>query len=145
MGLPTRRSERTRLTDPSKRRAPQQEKELAKVLGAKQTSGSGNQTEKGDLRKRGAFRLEAKCTRQKSFSLTREMWEKLEDAASLNRQPEIPVMHVEFLDEHGVREKGLYVLREADLEELLRGQTDAAHVADAGAARSKLPTTRRKD
>lgn len=142
--LPTRRGDKTRLTDPSKRRAPKQEKELSKVLGARQTNGSGNQTEKGDLRIKGTFRVEAKCTRNKSFSVTRELIDKLENAAYMTRTPEMPVLHVEFLTPEGVREKGLYIMLEEDVEELIRRRASDAGIGSTAEARTVLPTQRRK-
>lgn len=118
--LPTRRADRTRLKDPSKRHAPKHERSLADKLGAKLTPGSGNQAIKGDLRIRGVARIEAKCTRRKSFSVSRDVWSKIQDAAGSGAEHEIPVLHVEFLDSSGDRECGLYILREEDVETLIQ-------------------------
>lgn len=117
--LPTRRADKTKLTDASKRRAPKQERELASLLGGRTIKGSGSGAEKGDVRIKGFARVEAKCTRQKSFSVSLQIIDKLEDAASSCASGEIPVLHVEFLDAAGKRVKGLYVLLEQDAEELL--------------------------
>lgn len=75
------------------------EKKLAKKVGGYRTSGSGNKLEKGDVRLRGVMRLEHKATQNKSFSVTREMLEKIELAA--RGCDEIPILVVEFLDERG--------------------------------------------
>lgn len=84
---------------PSHNRAPKQEKSLAGRLGGNTVKGSGCGFEKGDVRIKGVARIEAKCTKNKSFSVTREMVEKIENAA-LN-SGELPAMVIEFLDEHG--------------------------------------------
>ena len=118
--FPERRRDKTgAVTDPSKIRAPKQERELAGKLGGKTTPGSGSKAVKGDVRIKGLARVEAKCTRRKSFSLTLDTIEKIEDGAASCAEGEIPVIHVEFLDAQGRRVKGLYVLRESDVEELL--------------------------
>lgn len=81
-------------------RAKKQEKELAKRGRGKITPGSGNQSQKGDIQKyNGVFRVEAKTTKNKSFSVTRDMVEKIEHAA-LTRD-ELPAIVVEFIDERG--------------------------------------------
>lgn len=121
--LKQRRSEKTKLTDPSKIRAPRQEKALAATLGGRTTSGSGSKTEKGDVRIKGVLRVEAKCTRHKSYGLSLKDFEKVEDAAALCQPSEVPVMHIEFLDPAGNPIKGLYVVRQDDFEELIRNQT----------------------
>lgn len=126
--LPVRRKDKTKVTDPSKRRAPKQERELAKALGGSLTPASGAKAVKGDVRIKGFARVEAKCTRNKSFSVTLDILEKIEDAAASCADGEVPVLHVEFLDPAGRRIKGLYVLREVDAEELLTKGAQDAHV-----------------
>lgn len=118
--LKQRRADRTKVTDPSKRRAPKQELELASRLGGRTTAASGSKTEKGDVRLKGVLRVEAKCTRNKSFSVTLETFEKIEEAATGSAKPEIPAMHVEFLRPDGSPIKALAVIRADDLEELIR-------------------------
>lgn len=76
-------------------RSPKQEKEIAKNLGGKRVKGSGCGFEKGDVRIKNKVLVEAKCTEKKSFSVTREMVEKIEDAAL--GQGELPVIAIEFL------------------------------------------------
>ena len=77
------------------KRSSHQEKEVAKRTGSKQTSGSGNQYEKGDCRKRGVVRIECKTTSSKSFSVTMDMLDKLEMSAAISS--ELPVLVIEFL------------------------------------------------
>lgn len=76
-------------------RAPKQEKELADRLGGKRVKGSGSGFDKGDVRIKGVALIEAKCTKNKSFSVTREMVDKLENAACA--QGELPILVVEFI------------------------------------------------
>lgn len=76
-------------------RSPKQENELAERLSGKRVKGSGSGFEKGDVRVKNKILIEAKCTEKKSFSVTREMLTKIEDAAC--GQGELPVMVIEFL------------------------------------------------
>lgn len=80
---------------PAHARSKRQEAEIAKRTGSKLTAGSGNQSEKGDCRRRGVARIECKTTSSKSFSVTLEMLNKLETAAAIS--DEFPVLVVEFL------------------------------------------------
>ncbi len=103
----------------SHRRAPVMEAETAAKLGGRTTKGSGNQTEKGDVRLERVVRVECKATANKSFSITREMWEKITNAAVM--AGEIPAIHVEFdrgMDGPGV--KRLYVIPEWAMEALVQ-------------------------
>lgn len=75
------------------------ETKLAKSLGARRTAGSGNKLEKGDVRLNGTLRIEHKATQKASFSVKREMLEKIELAA--RGCDEIPILVIEFLDERG--------------------------------------------
>lgn len=85
---------------PSHRRAKKQERELAKRGGGKLTPGSGAFDQKGDVKKyNGVYRIEAKTTKHKSFSVTREMVRKIEEAALPNG--ELPAILIEFIDEQG--------------------------------------------
>jgi len=79
--------------------APQQEANLAKKVGGRVTPGSGNKQEKGDVRKKGVCRIECKATSKKSFSVTKEMLHKIENAAL--PAGEIPLIQVDFLNEYG--------------------------------------------
>ena len=90
------------------RRSPRQERELAKRTGGKVTRGSGNGNEKGDVRVKGIARIEAKTTTKKSFSITKEMLDKIEDAAVSSN--ELPAIVVEFIDQQGKKEKEVAVV-----------------------------------
>lgn len=143
--LPVKRADKTAVKDPSKRRAPRQEKALALAVGGRTTSASGSKTEKGDVRLKGVARIEAKCTRKRSFSVTLEMIDKIENAASMCRPAELPVIHVEFLDAHGNPIKGLYVMRQIDVEELLGEKADEVGAGTGARTRQGLTPKRRGD
>jgi hypothetical protein len=81
------------------RHAPKHEAATAKRLGGTVTAGSGNKHEKGDVRIRGVLRAELKCTTRNSFSVTRDILQKVEAAAAANK--EIPAMEIQFLDKEG--------------------------------------------
>lgn len=80
-------------------RAPAMEREVADRIGGRLTKASGAQGEKGDARIKGLVRVEAKATSNKSFSVTREMIEKIE-AAALG-SGEVPYIEVELLGPNG--------------------------------------------
>jgi hypothetical protein len=83
-------------------RAKKQEKELSVRMRGEMVPGSGSSTQKGDIKGcfGGLVRIEAKTTGAKSFSVTREMVRKIEDAALPNN--ELPAIVIEFIDERGV-------------------------------------------
>lgn len=84
----------------SHRRAPKQERSLARRTGGQLVPGSGCGYQKGDVKKAfGVIRIEAKTTKHKSFSVTREMVRKIEDAAITNG--EVPAIVIEFINEQG--------------------------------------------
>lgn len=76
-------------------RSPKQEIETARRVGGKVTKGSGNQTEKGDVRVRGVARIENKTTKHSSFSVTLDHLNKLDHAVMGTN--EIPFMQIELL------------------------------------------------
>lgn len=84
---------------PSQARSRVQEKEIAARSGGQVVIASGALDTKGDVRRRGVYRLEAKTTSHKSFSVTREMMRKVEDAALAT--DELPVIEIEFNDGKG--------------------------------------------
>lgn len=90
---------RLRGPSPAHNHAPVQEAKIAKRIGGAVTRGSGNGYVKGDARRPGLVRVESKCTSRKSFSVTREMIEKLE--AAVFGADEIPVFDIQMLDEQG--------------------------------------------
>lgn len=99
----------------SHRRAPKQEKELAERMKGRRVPGSGSGSEKGDVKKaHGIYRIEAKTTKNKSFSVTRDMIDKLEIAALPHN--EVPALIVEFIDETGKPQGELAIIPTYALE-----------------------------
>lgn len=98
--------------------SPKLEKKLAARTRGYRTTGSGSKLEKGDIRVKGVTRIEHKGTGAKSFRVTKEMLDKLENAARLC--DEIPIFTVDFLDNRG-RSKGneIAVLPLKDLLDLI--------------------------
>lgn len=90
------------------KRSPDQEAELAKQTKGRLTPRSGAGKEKGDVRVKGVARLEAKTTSRKSFSVTRKMLEKLDNAAIPTG--EIPAHIIEFLKEDGTADGSVAVI-----------------------------------
>lgn len=90
------RGERKANLSKSHRRAPKMEKALAQRVGGKLVPGSGSGAVKGDIRLKGVARIECKCTKNKSFSVTLEMLEKIEAAGA--QGAELPILVIEFLD-----------------------------------------------
>jgi hypothetical protein len=84
---------------PSHMRSKKQEKELSVRLSATLTPASGAKALKGDLRQKGVVRIEAKTTKNKSFSVTLDMIRKIEEAAL--PYDEMPVIVIEFNDGNG--------------------------------------------
>lgn len=93
------RAEKTKNLSNSHRRAKKQERELAKRTNGKITPASGSGLVKGDVRIKGIARIEAKTTKNKSFSITLDMIRKIEEAAMSGG--EMPVIVVEFSDGFG--------------------------------------------
>jgi hypothetical protein len=83
-------------------RSRKQEEEGASKYGGHRVVGSGSGIEKGDGRTRGVARIEFKTTQKKSFSITLEMIQKIENAALGGG--ELPIIEVEFLDAKGLPE-----------------------------------------
>ena len=112
---------------PSHARSRIQEKKTAQRLGGKVTVGSGNKHEKGDVRVKGLTRIEAKTTKNKSFSITKGMIEKIELACF--GADEVPIMEIE-VDNGSPKPCSVYVIPKWALDDLLeaakRGQTNAA-------------------
>lgn len=98
---------------PSHHRSKKQEKELATRIGGRVTLASGALSMKGDVRKPGVVRIEAKTTKHRSFSVTMDMIQKIEDAALPHG--EIPVIVVEF-HENGRKVKEVLVVPSYALE-----------------------------
>lgn len=90
------------------RRSPKQEKDLAGRFGGKVIRGSGRGNEKGDVRIKGVLRIEAKTTSKASFSVTKEMVQKIEMQAITSG--EVPAIIVEFLGSNGKPEHEVAVV-----------------------------------
>lgn len=79
----------------SVKRSKAQEGEIAKRHGGAVTKASGaGAFEKGDVRIKGLARIEAKTTQAKSFRVTQEMIEKIEQQAL--SAGELPIMEIEI-------------------------------------------------
>ncbi len=76
-------------------RSPGQEKETAARTGGRTTPGSGAFNVKGDVRIKGAARIECKTTAGKSLSISRETMDKIEQAALSSG--EVPALAFEFM------------------------------------------------
>lgn len=100
----------------SHRRSRDQEKELATRVGGKCTPGSGSKSVKGDVRVKGVIRIEAKTTKNKSFSVTQDMLDKIEEAALAHG--ELPIIVVEFNDGNGRKLREVAVVPTYVLSEL---------------------------
>ena len=83
------------------KRTPKQEKATAKRVGGRRIAWSGSKGEKGDVRVERVIRIETKNTTKKSFSVTREMVEKIETAALMSG--EAPAIEIEFINDEGKR------------------------------------------
>jgi hypothetical protein len=84
-----------RKADPAFRR---QEDRLAKNLGGVKTPGSGSgRFVKADVRVKGLVRVEAKTTKHQSFSVTKELIQKIEMFGV--GASEIPALHIEIDNE----------------------------------------------
>ena len=81
----------------AQKRSPEQEQEMAELIGGEKIPGSGSKTQKGDVRKKGIVRIENKTTSKKSFRVTREMIDKIEEASL--QYNELPIIEVEFFEE----------------------------------------------
>jgi Holliday junction resolvase len=92
-----RQSKADRLRSASHVRSKSQEPEIAKRLGGRTVKGSGSGDEKGDVRVDKIVRIEAKTTKNKSFSVTRDMVAKIENAAL--GAGELPAIIIEFNDD----------------------------------------------
>lgn len=96
-------------------RAKKQEKAIARTI-----SGSGSGRKKGDVEVMNVARIECKTTQNKSFSVTREMVEKITNAGI--GSGEVPAIVIEFLDQQGAPESDVAVIPLWALEMLIRNQ-----------------------
>lgn len=101
------RQERSKGVTKSHKRAPKQEREIANLVKGRLTPRSGAGDVKGDVRLKGVARIECKTTKNKSFSVTLAMIDKLELEATTTG--ELPIFVIEFIDENGKKIKDLAV------------------------------------
>jgi len=118
------RAERKRTQPKSFWRSKKQEKDLSKRLGARQISGSGSGRKKGDLFISGIVRIEAKTTLRGSFSITKEMIDKITHAGLAS--DELPVIVVEFINEQGKPTHEVALVSVTGLQGLLHAAKGAA-------------------
>jgi hypothetical protein len=98
-------------------RAPKQEKKIASTLKGTNISGSGSGRKKGDVCVKGISRIECKTTQNKSFSITRDMVDKITNAGICSG--ELPAITVEFIDSKGAPTSGVAVIPMWALEMLI--------------------------
>ena len=75
-----------------------QERSFAEAHGARTTAGSGSLHEKGDVRQRGQWRCECKTTTKKSFSMKRQVLDKIYGECE---HGEFPALDVQFTNDAG--------------------------------------------
>lgn len=109
---------------PAHDRSRKQEKEVARRIGGNTTLASGALAEKGDVRLKGVARIECKTTMNKSFSVTREMVEKIENAAL--SAGELPALVIEFLSPKGGVQSSVAVVPVWVLTDLINTVKDKA-------------------
>ena len=104
----------------ARRISQKQECSIAEEYSGHTQPGSGNQPgAKGDIRKKGALRMEAKFTTASSFSLKLEELYKIQGEAV---PPELPVFVIDYLESGTRRMKDRFVvLHDQDFKELLDG------------------------
>ena len=90
--------------------AKRHEKEIAEDIGGHTTKGSGSGNEKGDVRVDGLFRVECKCTKNKSYSLKLETLQKIEEESLSSG--ETPLLNLRFIDDVGNKKAGYYLVPE---------------------------------
>ena len=102
-----------------KRLSQKQERRNAALLGGRTQPGSGAGARfKGDVRKFGEYRGESKFTFAASYSLTREVLEKITAEC---KHGEKPLLFLDFKSKETSRTHGSYVvMHESDFEELVK-------------------------
>lgn len=103
--MPKRLGGKTENANQRKGRA--HEAQSVKLHGGRAVRGSGAGREKGDVRRVGVARIECKTTKNRSFSVTRELIEKVEASISIGSS-EIPFMEIR-VDDQSADPKTCYV------------------------------------
>jgi len=106
----------------AQRHAVRQEERVAKDIGGKLIKGSGCGTTRGDSRKDKIIRIENKATTKKSFRLTTEIVEKIENAALA--AGEIPAIQIEFINLKGTIEHSICIVPTYILNFLIESRKD---------------------
>lgn len=101
-----------------KRWSIQQEKDIAKSMGGRLTPASGAKDVLADVRVPGEWRIEAKSTHNKSYRLTRDLFNDVAIAGSASC--ERPAVMVRFL-QGGKPVDDLVVIRYSDFKDLVDG------------------------
>lgn len=91
-----------------------QEKNLANKLGGNETKRSGAGDIKGDVRIRGKYRVECKCTKHKSYGISLDLIEKIQEEALSTG--EIPLFQIDFIDDRGKKIQGIYIIPEGFID-----------------------------
>ena len=106
-------------TKAMKRLSQKQERRNAELLGGRTQPGSGSSNRaKGDVRKFGEWRGESKFTFAASYSLTREVLEKINAEC---KHGEKPLLFLDFKNKGNGKTHGSYVvMHESDFEELVK-------------------------
>jgi hypothetical protein len=90
-----------------RKRVARQEAEMAETVGGRTQAGSGAVAGcKGDVRKKGLFRIECKSTENQSFSMKREILDKIRSECGRN---ELPALDVLFLNHTTYAEEDRWV------------------------------------
>jgi hypothetical protein len=85
----------------------QQEAEMAAMVGGRKQAGSGSVLGcKGDVRKKGVFRIECKSTEAQSFSLKRELLDKIRSECAGTEEP---AFDIKFLNKATLQEEDRWV------------------------------------
>lgn len=107
---------------PAYRHSKKQETSLASRVKGSKVPGSGSGMQKGDVRVSGVLRIEAKATAAKSFSVTMDMINKIENAAASSS--ELPVIAIDFISAEGKVLKQVCVCPLYVLDRLIQGQDE---------------------
>jgi hypothetical protein len=115
-----------------------QERRIAQDVGGRVQPASGALPyAKGDVRKQGKLRIEAKSTYAKSFSITEALLNKIESHATFE---EIPTIVVDFLDKHDNKVKRSVAI--VPYSDWVRETNDAADVNRRDAKEPRQPRRR---
>ncbi len=117
-----------------KKKSRKQEQEIAEDIGGTAQKGSGNQPGyKGDVRKRGKYRIEAKLTEAKSYTIKREILDKIRsECAGLEK----PAVVIDFVDRNQTTEDRWVVIPYDDFLERVHAADHRRPIAGSDAIRA---------